>query len=190
VLYNLGAAGLDSPVKKKLLEVFGGGGKGHGAISMAPSRFAVYVPSRLEDKTEIPKKRYDELVKISREFLFQKLGGLTSYNAKGYWRGKDLSLHEEDTLVMESFCEITKLLDAAYALRQFANALAIEFQQESMACVVDGEMVFFNPAKEYRKQHKEFVLVPSKRKLDSVTWKHVLAPLKEAGVESVYGSIV
>lgn len=180
-------------VKKQLLEVFTGGAKANktlGAIGLAPSRFAVYVPSRHKDHTLIePLARYEALVQISREFLYQKLGGLTCYKAEGYWRDGDSGLHAEDVLVMESFCDMKKLVNAAYSLRQFANALAIEFEQESMACVVDGEMVFFNPSPAYRKIHEESVLIPSKRKLGSVVWKYVLAPMRAANVRSVCGKI-
>ena len=138
--------------------------------------------------TLIPVIRRDALVRISQGFLHDQLGGLTCYEAKGSWRDEG-DLHEENVLVMESYCEVKKLQGAAYSLRQFANALAIEFEQAQIACAVDGEMLWFNPTAQYRKDHKDSVLMPSKRKLDSVSWMHVLAPLKAAGIESVYGPI-
>ena len=172
-------------------KVFGEGdgdsGKRSG-VKRLPSRFAIYVPSRLKNLDLIPPIRHAALVDISREFLYDKLGGLTCYKAKGSWRdGGDL--HEEDVLVMESYCEMKKLCDAAFSIRQFANALAIEFQQAQIACAVDGEMLWFNPTKDYRKKHEESVLVPSKRKMDSVLWKNVLAPLKAVKIDSFYGPI-
>ena len=186
-----GQFGSNPSVREEFEKVFGEGdgdiGKRSG-IKRLPARFAVYVPSMLKDLTPIPVHRRDALVEISREFLHDKLGGLTCYEAKGSWRHEG-ALHEESVFVMESYCEVKKLQDAAYALRQFANALAIEFQQEQLACAVDGEMLWFNPTAKYRNDHKLSVLMPSKRKLASVSWKHVLAPLKALRIESVYGPI-
>jgi hypothetical protein len=179
---------LDGVVKKQLLEVFTGGAKNHGAITRLPSRFAVYVPSCLKDQSPIDEDRYRVLVEISKGFLYDTLGGLTCYEAVGSWRDGS-TLHHEKVLVMESYCQSKDLRNAAFSLRQFANALAIEFEQGAMACAVDGEMLWFNPAAEYRKNHKDSVLVPSKRKMGSVLWKYVLAPMRAANVRSVYGKI-
>lgn len=160
-----------------------------------PSRFAIYVPTRIgsEDRDiEIHPARHRVLVAMAKQFLSETLGGLTCYKAKGAWiDDKTGRLHEEKVLVMESYCSLDVIVKSAKDLRLFANALAIEFEQTQMACVIDGEMVFFEPTEDYRAKHEWIAtkIPPADRKLDSVLWKYVLGPLKDAGVNSVHEEI-
>ena len=60
-----------------------------------------------------------------------------------------------------------------------------------MACVVNGKMVFFQPEPRYKEIHK-FIAIDApdeKRDLESVVWKYVLGPLRDAGIPSVFGPL-
>lgn len=165
----------------ELKELFTGKGR-----EINPQRFAIYVPSRLKCSTKIGKTRYDVLCEMTREFLHDELGGVTTYPAQGSWRaGADL--HQEEILVFESYCPVTVLLEKGKRVRDFVNALAIEFEQAAMACVVDGEMVFFEPNEAYRKCYGNYCTRPPKAGNDSayIIQRYVLAKLKAGELTSV-----
>lgn len=149
-------------------------------------RFAIYVPSRLKCGTEIDKTRYDVLCEMTREFLHDELGGVTAYPAQGSWR-EGRKLHHEVVLVMESYCPENILIEKGKRVRDFVNALAIEFEQASMACVVDGEMVFFEPTEAYRAIYAKLCARPTKVSGDAseVIQQYVLAKLKAGNLTSV-----
>jgi hypothetical protein len=141
-------------MNSEIAELFGCKG-----IEIKPHRFAVYLPSENEDGLPIEEKRYEVLCKMTGEFLCVELGGATIYQAEGMWVNDPKNPesvkkpHRENVQVAESYCKKSILKDKAKRVRDFVNALAIEFKQAEMVCVIDGEMAFFKPEKEYRKIH-------------------------------------
>lgn len=122
-------------------------------VTIYAHRFAVYLPSKLSDETPIDAKRYEVLCQMTSEFLCDELGGVTTFPAVGTWIDKSKRPHCEQVQVVESYCKQDVLSAKAKRIRDFVNALAIEFEQAVMTCVIDGEMAFFEPEKEYRKTH-------------------------------------
>jgi hypothetical protein len=169
----------------KLQELFVGKGR-----KINQHRFAIYVPSRLKDFTKIEQTRYKVLCEMTREFLHTELGGLTTYRAQGLWKHEG-KLHHEVVLVMESYCPVKTLIEKGKRVRDFVNALAIEFEQEEMACVVDGEMVFFGPTEAYREIYAKLCARPTKVSGDAseVIQQYVLAKLKAGNLTSVLANV-
>lgn len=154
-------------------------------VSINPHRFAVYLPSKLSDETPIDPARFKVLCDMATEFLCRELGGMTSYQAEGVWIDDEKRVHREEIRVAESYCEEGRLIENGGKIRTFVNALAIEFEQSSMACVVDGEMVFLVPTDEYRKTHYWIASLPADKLDTSTVQGFVLDYLESKGIPSV-----
>lgn len=158
-------------------------GKGR---EISAHRFAIYIPSRLKNGASIVQARYDLLCDMAREFFYDELGGVTSYPAQGTWKeGK--KIHHEQILVLESFCPEKVLLEKGKRIRDFVNALGIEFEQATMACVIDSEMVFLDPGDRYREKYAEICRQKTHKAGTPGEFlaKYVLTPLKKGGFESI-----
>ena len=71
----------------------------------------------------------------------------------GYFLGKGDIVHKERVTMCSSYCTVATLEEKGPEINRLANSMSIEFEQESLAVVIDGEMLFFQPTAEYRRRY-------------------------------------
>ena len=98
----------------------------------------------------------EKLVEAAEELLCERLGGVTSYPARGAYIRESGEIQREQVQVLESFCDEQVWEKEAIFLKQLAKLLARELDQESVACSLDGEMSFAVPDQGSIKQFGDF----------------------------------
>ncbi len=109
-----------------------------GAEGDLNRRFMIYVPSKTKEGREID--GLTEAVGKITATLRERFGGATSYPATGYF-----GEHEEQILVIESYCRHEDWLASSHCLYTMVKGLAGNLQQEAIACSLDGKMALVKP---------------------------------------------
>lgn len=118
-------------------------------ISVSEHRFAILLPQKDRDGNALSLDLHHAYKDMIMTFFIRELGGGTNYEGAGYFEDDTKQLHVEDVTICESFCSKEQLKEHAPLLRAMCNLLQIELNQHSIAAVVDGEMVFFEPTESY-----------------------------------------
>jgi hypothetical protein len=146
----------------------------------------LYIPSKLNTGEPIAGIDREGLVEAAMNFLLLEMGGATQTEGTGYYaekgpKGKIAKVHEEHVTLCTSLCSTETFVKQRDNLRRLANSFAIEFQQESIAVVIDDEMHFFSPTDAYIKRYNAMVM-SGKMKGVSSYHKYIDARLDGGGV--------
>jgi hypothetical protein len=127
------------------------------AQSAAPTRrhrFVIYLPTKRRDGE--PVDGFEELAMAAESLICERLGGVTSYPARGAFQGESGAIQREPIQVLESYCDETHWGAEARFLGALAQILARELDQESVACSLDGAMALVVPDASLKKQIADF----------------------------------
>jgi hypothetical protein len=97
-----------------------------------PRRFVLYFPMGCSGG--------DLLGSTVEGILCERLGGVTSYPAKGTFRMADGQRSSDHLQVLESFCESRDWEKQKPFLISLAGIIGAILKQESIACAIDGRM--------------------------------------------------
>lgn len=112
-------------------------------------RVAFYLPSNVKGKTMSAGRRAD-LIQATMNFLVTELGGGTQTEATGSFAGEGGKLIQEDVTICYGWMSKATFKKNEREINQIANALAIEFEQESLAMELDGKFYLVAPKQKYR----------------------------------------
>lgn len=116
------------------------------ASTTAPARrhrFVIYLPTLRKDGAAID--GFESLAMAAESLICEKFGGVTSYPARGAFRGESGTIQRESVQVLESYCDDAIWREEAGFLGGLAQILARELDQESVACSLDGAMTLVTP---------------------------------------------
>jgi hypothetical protein len=111
--------------------------KGTGVL---PRKFTIYIPSEAGSGTQV--------CEAAENILCDRLGGVTSYPARGIFRMSDGGRTSEAIQVLEAYCEADEWRENEPFLRCMAEVLCAALSQEVIACAVDGRMEMIPPKRE------------------------------------------
>lgn len=97
-----------------------------------PRRFVIYLPAT--SKLEIQVCEAVELI------LCDRLGGATSYPARGIFKSAGGGTKVENVQVLEAYCEAEDWMNQGAFLRALAAFVGTILHQEAIAFAVDGRM--------------------------------------------------
>jgi len=97
-----------------------------------PKKFVIYVPTETGAAPQV--------CGAVENILCDRLGGVTSYPARGVFKMADSSRKTEKIQVLETYCEATDWVKQKPFLWSLAKILSAVLEQEAMAVAVDGRM--------------------------------------------------
>jgi hypothetical protein len=106
-------------------------------------RFVIYLPTKRKDGESI--EGFEQLAMAAEALICERLGGVTSYPARGAFQGKSSNIQREQVQVLETYCDEAHWAREARYLSALAQVLARELDQESVACSLDGVMALVTP---------------------------------------------
>jgi len=92
------------------------------------TRAVIYVPST-EGRVPISKKKFDERVKETIEFLSKNFGGATQISGVGAWYDNKGNLIQEKVVKVESFSPTKKYKEKDLKLKDFVKEKSKEWEQ-------------------------------------------------------------
>lgn len=110
-----------------------------GAAEQKRHRVVIYLPSQKADGGPIP--NFEKLADQTAITLCGKFGGSTIYPAKGYFSSSQNAVQKEAVHVLEFFCTPQQLRDEEDFVRELLTNLVENFEQDSLACSLDGNMI-------------------------------------------------
>ncbi len=116
------------------------------------ARIAFYLPSNSKGKVMQDSKR-QLLIESTMKFLVKELGGGTQIDALGSFE-MDAEVVSEKVTICYSFLSKERLTIHEREINQIANALAIEFEQDSIAVEVNDKFYLFAPNAKYIQNYK------------------------------------
>lgn len=139
------------------------------------ARIAFYLPSKSKSKVMQDSKR-QLLIEGTMKFLIKELGGGTQIDALGSFQmnGEVVS---EKVAICYSFLSKTNLAVHEREINQIANALAIEFEQDSIAVEVNDKFYLFSPNASYIRNYKRDMVKATKRGTEWSYKKWLRVPL-------------
>lgn len=119
-----------------------------------PCRVVFYVPSKIKDGSIVPADR-EKLLQAVRSALVTLFLGSTEYNATGSFRKDgDGPIITENVTLCYACCTEKLFEEHIREINQLANALAIEFQQDTIAVELNGTMYNFAPTDKYVERYR------------------------------------
>lgn len=113
-------------------------------------RFVIYLPTKRKDGE--PVKGFENLTLAAESLICERLGGVTSYPARGAFQGESGTIQREHVQVLESYTDDLQWTLESKFLSALAQILARELDQESVACSLDGAMALVTPDATLHKQ--------------------------------------
>lgn len=110
-------------------------------------RFAIYLPSCEKDGQLID--GFERLADSTSRMLCGRFGGVTVYPANGLYQRESGTPQSEKILVLESFCDSEGWARESAFLHAWVRVLSAQLRQESIACSLDGNMIFVPPGQLY-----------------------------------------
>jgi hypothetical protein len=107
-------------------------------------RIAIYVPSTIKGNQPAPAELVAKWVRASKIKLASLFGGFTAYAGQGGWFSTELGLIEENVTIVQAFTDADGLAKVAQ-VRELAQAIATEMEQEVVSVEVDGQLNFIAP---------------------------------------------
>ncbi|MES2923124.1 MAG: hypothetical protein V4819_16325 [Verrucomicrobiota bacterium] len=107
-------------------------------------RFALFLPSRSKEGVTI--RSFDRVSEATARALCALFGGVTSYPANGMFRRETGIIQNEALVVLECFCQVETWNQHASSVRRLVTILGGLLDQESVACSLDGNMIFVSPS--------------------------------------------
>ena len=101
-------------------------------------RLVIYLPAS--------EKQHETAFLAVESILCDRLGGATSFAARGLFRMAGGTRTMEKVQVVESYCPTRELEDFIPTLRLVAGIIGAALKQESIAFAIDGRMEFILPA--------------------------------------------
>ncbi len=116
------------------------------------SRIAFYLPSNIKG-TVMPAGQRQQIIDSTMAFLVVNLGGGTQIEALGSFENGGKVVSEEVTICY-AFLSKEDVKKHEKEINQIANALAIEFKQDSIAIEVNRNFYLFEPNEKYRRNYE------------------------------------
>ena len=107
-------------------------------------RFALFLPSRNKEGEAI--QSFEKVSEVTAHTLCGLFGGVTRYPATGMFHRETGATQKEEVVVLECFCEVEKWNRNSPSVLRLVRLLSGLLDQESVACSLDGEMIFVSPA--------------------------------------------
>lgn len=118
------------------------------------SKLVFYLPSK-HGYREISREDRARLVQATLNYLVTRFVGATELEGTGSWRNdKGAFVSERVTLCYSFLPENQPNHNAKIEINQLANALAVQFEQDSLSVEINGAMYFFSPTKTYRHNYQ------------------------------------
>ena len=107
-------------------------------------RIAIYVPSTIKGNQPATPEMVAKWVRASKIKLASLFGGFTAYAGQGGWFSAELGLIEENVTIVQAFTDQEGLAKVQY-VRELAQAIATDMEQEVVSVEVDGTLNFVAP---------------------------------------------
>jgi len=111
---------------------------------MLDHKIAVYVPSTIKGNKPAPATlvtKWERQAKITLASLF---GGFTAYHGQGGWFSEEHGLIEENVTIVQAFTDAAGL-EKVGKVKELAQQIATEMEQEVVSVEVDGQLNFIAP---------------------------------------------
>lgn len=111
---------------------------------MLDHKIAVYVPSTIRGNQPAPADliaKWERQAKITLASLF---GGFTAYHGQGGWFSPEHGLIEENVTIVQAFTDADGLAKVG-KVKELAQQIAKEMEQEVVSVEVDGQLNFIAP---------------------------------------------
>ena len=115
------------------------------------------------------------MVTAVMNFLLIEMGGGTRQEVVGSFMNSQEAVTTEDVTICFAYCSPDVLTRNLQNINQVANSMAIEFNQESLAVVIDGEMYFFAPNAAYKHRFEKYVAKVGRGKAEPFGYRKYLA---------------
>ncbi len=110
------------------------------------ARIAFYLPSNIKGEKMSAAKRKN-LIGATMAFLVHELGGGTEIEATGSFAGSGGEIVQEQVTICYGFLTEKAMKKHSREINQIANALCIEFEQESIALEKDNDFHCSRPTR-------------------------------------------
>lgn len=111
---------------------------------MLNHKIAVYIPSTVKGNQPAPAnliQKWERQAKIKLASLF---GGFTAYHGQGGWFSEEHGLIEENVTIVQAFTDEQGLAKVGQ-VKELAQEIAREMEQEVVSVEVDGQLNFIAP---------------------------------------------
>jgi hypothetical protein len=108
---------------------------------MLNHKVAIYVPSTVKGNQPAPADLIAKWVRQSKIKLANLFGGFTAYVGQGGWYSAEFGLIEENVTIVQAYTDEEGLTKVPQ-VRELAQAIASEMEQEVVSVEVDGQLNF------------------------------------------------
>ena len=109
-------------------------------------------------------KKRQRLIRATMAFLIKELGGGTQIEAVGsFWSDAEQEVVHENVTICYSFCSDGDMKKHDREMNRLANALCIEFEQESIAMEKNNWFYLFSPSPKYIANYKRDMKIAKQR---------------------------